>query len=111
MLRDERDYLLRMIQAAAATAARLRERLAGGGSADEVAAQARQAQGELLGQDAALLSAVDPRTAATMVSAEKLKAWAALLDVEAAALAAQGKADEAAALEQRRAALHGSISE
>ena len=102
MLRDERDYILRMIAAAAAAIARLRERLtSGAGSPAEIVAAARAAQGELLGKDATLLRALDPASAAQMLGRDRVPAWADLLQLEADALRAAGKPDEAAALEQR----------
>lgn len=109
MLRDERDYLLRMIAAAAAIAARLRERLVGGGSADEIVREARQAQNELLGKDAPLFRALDPASIAKLVADKKrIEAWAELMRVEAEALRAAGKPDEAAALDARASALRAS---
>ena len=107
MLRDERDYILRMIAAAAAAVARLRGKLAGGEAAAEVVQLARAAQGELLGKDAALLRALDPASAARMLGAERIPAWADLLQVEAEALRANGRADDAAAAESRASALTG----
>lgn len=102
MLRDERDYLLRLIAAVAATVARLRERLAGGAAPAEIVAEVRAAQGELLGKDAALLRAVDPASAARMLGrAERLTAWVDLLRIEADALRAAGHTDEAIRIEQR----------
>ena len=105
MLRDERDYILRMIAVAAAALARLRERLASGGSAAEVVEAARAAQGELLGKDATLLRALDPASAARMLGSDRVPAWADLLQLEADALRAVGSADEAAAIDQRVSAL------
>ena len=94
MQRDEPDFILRMIAAAAAVVARLRTKLGGGGSAEEVLAEARAAQGELLGKDFSLLIALDPTTAAQMLGA-RAGTWADLLDVEADALRAAGRKDEA----------------
>ena len=102
MLRDERDYLMRMIAAAAAIVAKLRTRLSGGGAPDEIVREARQAQGELLGKDWGLLRALDAASAAQILGdKDKRAAWADLMRVEAEALRAAGKADEASALEQR----------
>lgn len=112
MLRDERDYILRMIAAAAAAVARLRQRLTGGGagSAAEVVHAARAAQTELLGKDASLLRAVDPASAAQMLGGvERLPAWVELLKLEADALRADGKTAEADALEQRARTLEARI--
>jgi hypothetical protein len=67
-----------------------------------VAAAARAAQGELLGGEAGLLQLVDPATAAWMVrDAERVRLWADLLRVEAAAHRQGGAADVAARLEAR----------
>jgi hypothetical protein len=106
-VRDERDFLLRMIAMAAATVARLRGRLTGGdgGSAAEVVQSARAAQAELLGRDGALLQKLDPASAAQMLGPERILAWADLLQLEADALRAAGKADEARAVEIRALAL------
>jgi hypothetical protein len=108
MLRDERDYILRMIAAAAAAVARLREKLVGGGSPDEVVQEARAAQTELLGggRDAALLRLLDPRSAVhTLGDPQRLEQWRDLLRVEAEALRAAGRHAEAIALEARIAAM------
>jgi hypothetical protein len=106
MLRDERDYLLRMIAIAAAAAARLRQRLAGGGPADEVVQEARAAQVELLGKDATLLRMLDPVSAVhALADPKRLEPWAALMRVEADALRAAGRDAEAAVLEAKAAHL------
>jgi len=101
MLRDERDYILRMIAAAAAAIAKLREKLTGGGAPGEVIQAAREAQGELLGKDAALLRALDPVSAARMLGTERIPAWVDLLQIEADALRADGKPDEAISVASR----------
>ena len=107
MLRDERDYLLRMI-AAAAMAARLRERLIGGDPPDAIVREARAAQGELLGKDAMLLRMLDPRSAAqTLADPQRLEQWRALLRVEADALRAAGQESQALAVESRLQGLSG----
>ncbi len=105
MLRDERDYILHMIAAAAAAVARLREKLIGGGAPAEIVQAARAAQGELLGKDAALLRALDSATAARMLGAVRLPAWADLLQVEADGWRLAGKLDEALGAEARADAL------
>ena len=102
MLRSERDYMLRMIAAAAAMVARLRERLAGGVAAEQVVRDARAAQEELLGRDAGLLRALDPASAAQLIADPAfVQAWADLMRVEADALSAAGRADDAAAVNAR----------
>jgi hypothetical protein len=106
-IRDEQDYLMRMIAAAVAIVARLRSKLTGvgGGSAAEVVQEARHAQSELLGKDFMLLRAMDPATAARLLGPDRIPAWVDLLRVEADALRADGKADEAAAIAARAKAL------
>jgi hypothetical protein len=106
MLRQERDYILRMIAAAAAAAARLRERLVGGAQPDEIVQAARAAQGELLGKDAMLLRALDPASAAHVLGdRERITAWVELLHVESEALRKAGREDEATMLDARAAVL------
>ena len=105
-IRDERDYILRMIAVAAAAVARLREKLTGGASAKDVAREARDEQGKLLGKDANLLNALDAATAASfMANKEVLGAWAELVRVEAEALREAGEIEEADAKERRARAL------
>ncbi len=112
MLRQERDYILRMIAAAAAAVARLRERLVGGAQPDEIMQAARAAQGDLLGKDALLLRALDPASAAHALGDRDLvAAWADLLRVEAEALRSAGRDDEAIALEERVAAMESRIKD
>ena len=106
MLRSEKDYILRMIAAAAAAVARLRERLTGGAQPTEIVAEARAAQGELLGPEIALLRALDPASAAHAIGdADRLRAWAELLLIEAEALRKAGRVAEADALAQRANAI------
>lgn len=106
MLRSEKDYILRMIAAAAAAVARLRERLTGGAQPAEIVAEARAAQGELLGPEVALLRALDPASAAHAVGdADRLRSWADLLLIEAEALRKAGRVAEADVLAQRANAI------
>lgn len=103
---QERDYILRMIAAAAAIARRLRERLAAGESADEIARDARAAQGELLGRDAMLIAQLDAASAAGLLrDVRRIAQWVELLRVEAAAQHAAGRDGAASTLEQRADAL------
>ena len=105
MLRDERDYLLRMIAAAAAAVARLRSRILEGDTAG-VVSEARLAQRELLGRDAGVLLMLDPRSAAQMLRGDpRMAAWLDLLRVEADALRAAGQDQEADAVDSRLAAM------
>ena len=105
MQRDERDYILRLIAAAAAAVGRLRERLTSQAQPAEVVREARAAQGELLGRDAMLLQAVDPASAASLLDPKRLALWAELLRVEAAAHRQAGAEREAQALEARAVVL------
>ena len=106
MLRSEKDYIMRMIAAAAAAVARLRERLTGGAAPQEIVEEARAAQTALLGPEALLLRALDPASAAHAIGdADRLRAWTDLLLVESEALRKAGQITEADALEQRALAL------
>lgn len=102
MLREERDFILRLINQASIALARLRERLIGGSQPDEIVQASRAAQGELLGKDAALLRALDPASAAHVIGDKQVIAmWADLLRLEAEAHRKAGRTEEAAALERR----------
>jgi len=95
-----------MIAAAAAVAARLRERLLGGTEPDEIVQAARAAQVELLGKESGLLRALDPKSAAFAIGdKERIAAFAELLAVEADALRAAGDSGGADALSGRAGAL------
>lgn len=106
MLRREQDYILRMIAAAAAAVARLRERLVGGAQPDEIVRESRAAQTEVLGKDAGILRPLDPASAVQLLADKKrLEVWADLLRVEAEAHRKAGRVDDAVALERRADAL------
>ncbi|HYC53216.1 MAG TPA: hypothetical protein VEB19_19085 [Gemmatimonadaceae bacterium] len=106
MLRTEKDYIMRMIAAAAATVARLRERLTGGAEPTEIVDEVRAAQTALLGPETLLLRALDPASAAHAIGdADRLRAWAELLVLEAEALRKAGRIPEADAVAQRASAL------
>jgi hypothetical protein len=106
MLRRERDYILRQINQASIALTRLRERLVGGAQPDEIVQAARAAQGELLGNDAPMLRALDPSSAAHLLGDKQVVAmWADLLRIEADAHRTAGRTDEAAALELRARSL------
>lgn len=103
---ERRDYILRLIEQAAATLRRLRERLAGGATAGEIAREAREAQGELVGREAPLLRALDAGSALALLGdARRASVFAELLQVEAAALRESGEKVEADALDTRASAL------
>jgi hypothetical protein len=106
MLRTEKDYILRMIAAAAATVALLRARLVGGAQPDEIVKAVREAQIELLGPETGLLRALAPESAAHAIGdRERITAWADLLHLEADALAKSGDSVGAGALTRRVVAL------
>jgi hypothetical protein len=106
MLRQERDYLLRMIAAAAAMVARLRKRLMDGAPPVEVLTELRVAERSLFGNEAGLLRALDPASASHAIGdRERVAAWVDLLRLEAEALRKSGDASGAAAVEQRASAL------
>ena len=102
MLREEKDYLLRLINQASIAMARLRERLVGGTNPGEIVQAARDAQGELLGRNYTMLRALDPASAMHVVGDRAtLRAWAELLQLEADALREAGQTVEASALDTR----------
>ncbi len=106
------DYLLRMIQQAAAALRRLRERLARGDSAEEIVADAQTATSELLGPRGELFERLDPHSAAQLLrDPERVRLWADLLAVRADALAAVGKGQEADRLHVRSNALRAAVPE
>ena len=99
----QRDYILRLLEQAAAVARRLRELL--GGSTGEPAAiveEARAAQAALLGSAWTLLQQVNVPTATALVrDPRQLAAWADLIRVEAQASRAMGDEKRASYLESR----------
>lgn len=100
------DYLLRMIAQAAAALRRMREKLIGGGSADEVLRDAGAAIGELLGPQRMLLERLDASSAASIVgNADTVRAWSMFLLLQAEAEALRGNRTEAARLSSRARAL------
>ena len=100
------DYLIRLITQAAAVLRRLRERLVGGASGEEVAREAGTAIGELLGTQAGILGMLDATSAAKLLGdSERVAVWAGLLRVEADALRQSGAVARATALEARAASL------
>ena len=91
----QRDYILRLLEQAAAVLRRLRELLgAGTAPAAEIAEEARAAQAALFGNSWMLLQQVDVATATSLIrDPRQLSLWADLLRVEAEASRALG--DEA----------------
>ena len=100
------DYLLRLITQAAAAIRRLREKLVGEGSADEVLRDAGAAIGELLGPQRGLLERLDPASAASIAgNADTVRAWSSLLLLQSDAEALRGNKAEASRLLARARAL------
>ena len=100
------DYLLRMITQAAAALRRLRERLVGGGSAEDVVRDAGAAIGELLGPQRSTLELLDPKSATMLLgNDERVPHWIALMRLQAEAARQSGADERALRLEQRAGAL------
>ncbi|MEQ1692904.1 MAG: hypothetical protein ABMA00_16565 [Gemmatimonas sp.] len=100
------DYLLRMIQQMAAALRRMREKLGGGGSAEEVSHDAHAAITTLLGARHALFERLDARTAAQLMGdAERVQLWSDLLRLQADALEQSGDTARGLALRHRADAL------
>ena len=101
----QRDYILRLLEQAAAAVRRLRELLRGGTAEPTVIIEeARAAQAALFGNSWALLERVNVATATALVrDARQLAAWADLLRVAADASRALGDEQRAAQLEARAA--------
>jgi hypothetical protein len=99
----QRDYILRLLEQAAAVVRRLRELLgAGTGEPAAIVEEARAAQAELFGETWMLLQRVDVATATGLVrDARQLAVWADLLRLEAEASRALGDAERATYLETR----------
>lgn len=101
----QRDYILRLLEQAAAALRRLRE-LLGGATAPpvEIVEEARAAQAALFGNSWPLLQQVDVPTATSLIrDPRQLAIWGDLLRVEAEASRALGDDDRAARLETRAA--------
>jgi hypothetical protein len=99
----QRDYILRLIEQAAAVVRRLRE-LLDRGAADPVAVadEARAAQAALFADSWMLLQRVDVATATALVrDPRQLAVWAELLRIEAQANRAMADVERAEQLERR----------
>jgi hypothetical protein len=101
----QRDYILRLLEQAAAVVRRLREMLIrGGASPSEIVEEARAAQAELFGDTWALLQRVNVATATGLIrDARQLALWADLLRIEAEANRQLGDEQRAQDLEARAA--------
>jgi hypothetical protein len=107
----QRDYILRLLEQAAAVVRRLREMLTGrGASPSEIEEQARAAQAELFGETWALLQRVDVATAIGLIrDARQLALWAELLRIEAEANRQLGDEARAQDLEARAATIAAAV--
>ncbi len=103
----QRDYVLRLLQDAAAALRRLRELLAGGAAEPAaIVEEARAAQAALFGDTWMLLQRVDVATATGLIrDSRQLSLWADLLVVEAEASRALGDTARAEQLETRAAGI------
>jgi hypothetical protein len=103
----QRDYILRLLEVAAAAVRRLRELLSGG-SAEPAAIidEAREAQAALFGDTWMLLQRVDVATATALIrDVRQLALWADLLRVEADANRTLGDIVQADYLEAKAAGI------
>jgi hypothetical protein len=108
----QRDYILRLIEQAAAVVRRLRELLARG-TADpaSVVEEACAAQAALFAETWMLLQRVDVATAAALVrDPRQLAVWADLLRIEAQANRSLGDVGRAEQLEARAAEIAAAAS-
>ena len=104
------DYLLRLIQEAAAALRRLRTRLGGGDSAEEVNRDADAAIGTLLGPQRAMLERLDAWSAANLLGdAERVMVWSDLLQLQADIMEASGDSARSASIRQRAGALRSHV--
>ncbi len=103
----QRDYVLRLLEDAAAAVRRLRELLAGGGTEPAaIVEEARAAQAALFGDTWMLLQRVDVATATGLIrDSRQLSLWADLLRVEAEANRSLGDVSRAEHLETRAAGI------
>lgn len=100
------DYLLRMIQQMAAALRRMREKLEGGGAAEEVARDAQAAIASVLGARHTLFERLDARTAAQLMGdSERVHLWSDLLHVQADSVDALGETEHGKQLRARADAL------
>ncbi len=104
------DYILRMIQQAAAAIRRFRSRLGSGEAVDDVKRDAGEALGTLLGPQRAMLERLDGWSAANLLGdPERVHLWAELVRLQSDLERAAGHDAAANALAARAAELarHG----
>ncbi|HEU4629914.1 MAG TPA: hypothetical protein VFS08_09205 [Gemmatimonadaceae bacterium] len=100
------DFFVRTIREVAEAVRRIRARLGGGASADEVVPEIQAAEGMLLGGRGALLRVLDARSAAQLLGdPDAARLWVELLRLEAEAHRRGGREAAAQALEARAAEL------
>ena len=104
------DYLLRLIQQAAAALRHLRTRLGGGAAAEEVSRDADAAIGTLLGPQRATLERLDAWSAANLLGdADRVEVWSDLIALQADLLEVTGDSAGSSALRQRADALKSHV--
>ncbi len=104
------DYLLRLIQQAAAALRHLRTRLGSGEPADDVSRDADAAIGSLLGPQRAMLERLDAWSAANLLGdAERVIAWSDLVTLQADLREVSGDSAGSSALRQRADALRSHV--
>lgn len=99
------DFFLRTIREVAEAVRRIRARLGGGASADDVLPEIQTTESTLLGGRGALLRVLDARSAAQLLGHEAARLWVELLRLEAEAHRRGGREEAARAVEARAAEL------
>ena len=104
------DYILRLIQQAAAALRNLRARLGGGASADEVSRDTDEAIGTLLGPQRATLERLDAWSAANLLGdPDRVMAWSDLVALQADLREVSGDNEGSAALRKRADSLKSHV--
>jgi hypothetical protein len=106
------DYLLRILTQVGEAVSRLRTRLDDGATTGEMIPAIRSAEGDLLREQADLLRALDPATAARILgSRRQLQLWIDLLRLEAEVYRNGGHPSAATALETRASQLEQQLEQ
>ena len=105
--KENNDYIMRQIEQLGIVLRRLLEKLnLGKSAAAEVVREASEAQGTLLGRQAAVARQVDAKTAVRIIGdPRKVKMWIGFLRIEATAHRLRGDGDQANSLETRANAI------
>jgi hypothetical protein len=108
---DQQELLERLMREASAAHKHLRERLGGGNDPPAgIGADARTAIVALLGDEAPVLTMLDPVTAVRLIGhPERVALWAQLVDIEADAALAAGESGLAASRRARAAGLRAAL--